>query len=87
MRGLHLHRGSLSLLTLGLATSVDFTDQSFGFWDVRIGIILDLISLCLEHIQKRVGTAHKIRMISVDVCVLNLYELDNHVGRWAQTLI
>lgn len=54
---------------------------------LRLIVVLGLISLSLEHIEKCVGTAHEVWVIRVDVRVLDLDQLDDHVGRGVKALV
>ena len=47
-------------------------------------------SLCvlfLEKIEETVGAANEVRVVGVDICVLNLKEVHDHVSCWRETLV
>ena len=57
-------------------------------WHLRLIVFLvGLISLTLEHIEKCVGTAHEVWVIRVDVRVLDLDQLDDHVSCGVKALV
>ena len=41
--------------------------------------LLVVFSLHIENIFDRIGATHEIGMVSIDVCVLNLYHVANHL--------
>jgi hypothetical protein len=86
-----LHLLSLSFPLFGFWLSGCFTlghkSLRLRLWHLRLIVFLGLISLALEHIQKCVGTAHEVRVICVDVRVLDLDQLDDHVGCGVEALV
>ena len=90
-RLLLLHLWSLAVPLFGFWLSGGLTlghkSLRLWLWHLRLIVFLGLISLALEHIQKCVGTAHEVRVICVDVRILDLYQLDNHVGCGVKALV
>ena len=48
--------------------------------------LLKVFSLHVEHILNRVGAAHEIRMVGIDIGVLNLNHIAHHFPRWLKFL-
>lgn len=66
-----------------LLISVAFSQQTIRFlWGVFVIIRTSIISavwIVLKQIQKTVCRSHKVRMVSVNVCILYLHKIDDHL--------
>jgi len=79
------------LLLLLVSNHLDFFSWTLWFVQESVSFRLPgiaiLLLVSLKQVQQAVRATNKVRMIGVDVGVLNLDQVGNHVNRWVQALV